>query len=186
MLNTLRPEAGSSIAIFAAGSVGLSVVMAAKVAGCARIIAIDPKPERRELALALGASEAVDPSQAKQATRPGVDYAIDCIGKPEVARAAITSLATPGVCAIVGLQGMRTPLELDIAKLVLKGQTVRGVFEGDAVPRTFIPKLIELYRNGQLPIDRLVSTFALDEINDAIADTQRGDVVKAVLIPQGR
>jgi Zn-dependent alcohol dehydrogenase len=184
VLNVLQPESGSSIAVFATGSVGLSAIMAAKAAGCERIIAIDPKPQRRELALALGATDAVDPADAKHATRPGVDYAIDCIGKPEVARTAVASLASPGVCAIVGIQGMRTPIEIDLAKLVGDGQTLRGVVEGEAVPRDFIPKLIQLYRNGQLPVDRLVTAFALDEINDAIAATQRGDVVKAVLIPQ--
>jgi Zn-dependent alcohol dehydrogenase len=183
VLNVLQPEAGSSIAVFATGSVGLSAIMAAKVAGCERIIAVDPKPQRRELALTLGATDAVAPVDAKHGTRPGVDYAIDCIGKPEVARAAIASLACPGVCAIVGIQGIRTPIEIDLAKLVGNGQTLRGVVEGDAVPRSFIPELIQLYRNDQLPVDRLITTFALDEINDAIAATQRGDVVKAVLIP---
>ncbi len=183
VLNSLRPEPGSSIAVFAAGSVGLSAIMAAKVAGCERIIAVDPQSQRRALALALGATEAVDPADAKRATRPGVDYAVDCIGKPEVSRAAIGSLAAPGVCAIVGIQGSRAPIELDLGKLVGSGQTVRGVVEGDAVPRQFIPQLIDLYRSGRLPVDRLVTTFGLGEINDAIAATQRGDVVKAVLIP---
>jgi Zn-dependent alcohol dehydrogenase len=157
--------------------------MAAKVAGCDRIIAIDPKPQRRELAIALGATTAVDPADARQAIRPGVDYAIDCIGKPDVIHAAIASLATPGVCATVGVQGMHTPIALDQAKLVAKGQTLRGVVEGDAVPRTFIPRLIDLHRNGQLPVERLVTTFPLGEINDAIRATRQGDVVKAVLIP---
>jgi Zn-dependent alcohol dehydrogenase len=183
VLNTLQPEPGSSIAVFAAGSVGLSAIMAAKVAGCDEIIAIDPKLQRRELALALGATTAVDPADAKAATCNGVDYAIDCIGKPDVIRAAIASLGSPGICATVGVQGMRTPIELDQAKLVGKGQTLRGVVEGDAVPRTFIPRLIDLYRNGQLPVDRLVTTFPMEQINDAIMATRQGEVVKAVLTP---
>jgi Zn-dependent alcohol dehydrogenase len=181
VLNALQPEPGSSIAVFAAGSVGLSAIMAAKVAGCEEIVAVDPKPQRRELALALGATTAVDPAGAKSATRNGVDYAIDCIGKADVIRAAIGSLGSPGTCATVGVQGMRTPIELDQAKLVGKGQTLRGVVEGDAVPRTFIPRLIELYRSGQLPVDRLVTTFPLEQINDAITATRQGEVVKAVL-----
>lgn len=183
VLNVLKPEPGSSIAIFAAGSVGLSAVMSAKVSGCERIIAVDPNPQRRELALALGATDAVDPADARRATRPGMDYTIDCIGKPDVARAAIASLASPGVCAIVGLQGTRTPIDIDLAKLVGNGQTLRGVVEGDAVPRSFIPQLIRLYREGRLPVDKLVTRFSLDEINDAIDATQRGNVVKAVLVP---
>jgi Zn-dependent alcohol dehydrogenase len=182
VLNALQPEPGSSIAVFAAGSVGQSAIMAAKVAGCEEIIAVDPKPQRRELALALGATTAVDPADARAATRHGMDYAIDCIGKPDVVRAAIASLGSPGICATVGIQGMRTPIELDQAKLVGKGQTLRGVVEGDAVPRTFIPRLLELYRSGQLPVDRLVTTFPLQQINDAIAATRQGDVIKAVLV----
>ncbi|WP_082981640.1 alcohol dehydrogenase catalytic domain-containing protein [Mycolicibacterium mucogenicum] len=186
VLNALRPEPGSSIAVFAAGSVGLSAIMAAKVAGCERIIAVDPKPQRRELAVSLGATDAVDPAYARSAIGSGVDYAVDCIGKPESARAAIAGLASPGVCAIVGLQGLSTPIQVDLAKLVGKGQTLCGVVEGQAVPRRFIPSLIDLYRSGALPVDRLITTFGLDEINDAIAATQRGDVVKAVLLPAGR
>jgi Zn-dependent alcohol dehydrogenase len=184
VLNALQPEPGSSIAVFAVGTVGLSAIMAAKIAGCDQIIAIDPKPQRRELAIALGATTAVDPADAKGATRRGMDYAIDCIGKPDVIRAALASLGSPGVCATVGVQGMRAPIELDQAKLVGKGQTLRGVVEGDAVPRTFIPYLIDLYRGGQMPVDRLVTTFPLERINDAIMAARQGEVVKAVLIPQ--
>ncbi|MEZ0366516.1 alcohol dehydrogenase catalytic domain-containing protein [Mycobacterium sp. pUA109] len=183
VLNTLQPEPGSSIAVFAAGSVGLSAVMAAKVAGCDQIIAVDPNAQRRELAVALGATTAVDPADAKRVTRHGVDYAIDCIGKPGVIRAALAGLASSGVCATVGLQGTCTPIEVDQAKLVGTGQTLRGVVEGEAVPRTFIPRLIQLYKNGQLPVERIVTTFPLERINDAIAATRHGTVVKAVLIP---
>jgi Zn-dependent alcohol dehydrogenase len=85
------------------------------------------------------------------------------------------------VCAVVGLQGGKTPLELDIAKLVGKGQTLRGVIEGEAVPREFIPRLIDLVRAGQFPVDKLITTYPFDQINEAIAATQTGDVAKAVL-----
>jgi Zn-dependent alcohol dehydrogenase len=167
--------------VFATGSVGLSAVMAAKLAGCDPIIAVDPKPQRRDLALELGATHVVDPEDVKRTIRRGVDYAIDCIGKPEVTRAAIGSLSSPGVCAVVGLQGGKTPLELDIAKLVGKGQTLRGVIEGEAIPREFIPRLIDLVRAGQFPVDKLITTYPFDQINEAIAATQTGEVAKAVL-----
>jgi Zn-dependent alcohol dehydrogenase len=181
VFNVLQPEPGSSLAVFATGSVGLSAVMAAKLAGCDPIIAVDPKPQRRDLALELGATHAVDPEDVKRTIRRGVDYAVDCIGKPEVTRAAIGSLSSPGVCAVVGLQGGKTPLELDIAKLVGKGQTLRGVIEGEAIPREFIPRLIDLVRAGQFPVDKLITTYPFDQINEAIAATQTGDVAKAVL-----
>lgn len=182
VFNALQPEAGSAIAVFATGSVGLAAVMAARVAGCDRIVAVDPMPQRREAALALGATVAVHPDEVKSATRGGVDYAVDCIGKPEVVRAAIGTLASPGVCATIGVQGFSVPIELDQAKMVVRGQSLRGVTEGDAVPRQFIPELIGLYRDGVFPVDKLVTTFPFAKINDAIDATRRGDAVKAVLL----
>ncbi|AKC41467.1 alcohol dehydrogenase [Mycobacteroides chelonae] len=181
VLNALRPEPGSSIAVFATGSVGLSAVMAAKLAGCARIVAVDPMPQRRALALELGATAAVAPEEVKTTTAGGVDYSVDCIGKPGVLRAAIASLASPGVCATIGLQGASVPIELDQSKMVVRGQTLRGVTEGDAVPRTFIPRLIDHYLAGAFPIDRLVTTYPFEKINDAVDASRRGDAVKAVL-----
>ena len=181
VLNCLRPEPGSSIAVFAAGSVGLSAIMAARVAGCEQIIAVDPQPARREIALRVGATDAVDPADVKHRIGGGVDYALDCIGKPETVRAALANLASPGVCVVVGIQGLSQPIQLDLVKLVGKGQTLRGVIEGDAVPRTFIPPLIELWRDGLFPIEQLITTFGFEQINEAIDATARAVAVKAVL-----
>jgi Zn-dependent alcohol dehydrogenase len=181
VLNTLRPQAGSSIAVFAAGTVGLSAIMAARIAGCEQIIAVDPQPRRRELALTVGATQAVDPADVKTATGGGVDYALDCIGKPETLRAALATLASPGTCITVGIQGLSQPVQIDLVKLVTKGQTLRGVIEGDAVPQTFIPQLIEHWQAGRFPVDQLITTFPFEQINDAIAATTRADVAKAVL-----
>jgi Zn-dependent alcohol dehydrogenase len=72
-------------------------------------------------------------------------------------------------------------VEIDLVKLVGKGQTLRGVVEGDAVPRTFIPQLIELWRDGRFPVDQLITTFPFEQINDAIDSTNRADTVKPVL-----
>ncbi|WP_433667693.1 zinc-binding dehydrogenase [Nocardia sp. CA-136227] len=184
VLNSLRPEPGSALAVFGAGSVGLSAVLAARVAGCTDIVAVDPLPARRELALSLGATAAFDPAEAKDAIRSslgGIDYAIDCVGDPGVIRTALGVLRSPGMCATVGVRGRANPLEIDQTKLVGKGQTIRGVVEGDAEPATFIPLLIELYRAGRFPLDRMITTFPFDKIHDAVAATQDGTAVKAVL-----
>jgi Zn-dependent alcohol dehydrogenase len=181
ILNTLCPEPGSSIAVFACGSVGLAAVMAAKVAGCDEIIAVDPQPQRRELALRVGATDAAAPEDVKELLAGRVDYAVDCIGKPEVVGAALGALATPGTCISIGIQGFRQPLEIDLAKLVSKGQTLRGAMEGDAVPTTFIPRLVDLWRQGRFPAEEVITTFPFEAINDAIQTTIRGEAVKAVL-----
>ncbi|WP_083913428.1 DUF4334 domain-containing protein [Nocardia concava] len=185
VLNSLRPEPGSTLAVFGAGSVGMAAILAARVADCEQIIAVDPRPERRALALELGASAAFAPAEAKDgiraATGSGVDFAVDCVGSPDVVRAAVGALDSPGVCATVGVRGKANPIELDQTKLVGKGQTVRGVVEGDSVPSAFVPLLVDLYRAGRFPVDRMVTTFPFEKINDAVAATRDGTAVKAVL-----
>lgn len=185
VLNSLRPHPGSTLAVFGAGSVGMSAILAARVADCAQIIAVDPRPERRALALELGASAAFAPAEAKDGIRAvtgsGVEFAMDCVGSPEVVRAAVGVLDSPGVCATVGVRGKANPIELDQTKLVGKGQTIRGVVEGDSVPSAFVPILVDLYRAGRFPVDRMVTTFPFAKINDAVAATREGTAVKAVL-----
>ncbi len=186
VLNTLRPGPGSSLAVFAAGSVGLSAVMAAKVAGCRTVIAVDPQASRRELALELGATLALDPTNQNVAeaivreTGGGTDYSVDCIGLPAVTRQAVECLTQPGVCATVGFQGMNNEITLDQAHLLF-GRSLVGVIEGDANPHEFIPRLIKLYQDGNLPLDRIVTTFPIGAVEDAIAAAHNGKAVKAVV-----
>lgn len=178
VLNVLKPEKGSSLAVFALGAVGLSAVMAAHIAGCDRIVAVDPNPDRRALALELGATEAVDPADAP---RGSVDYSVECIGFPDVVKAAVRALASPGLCVTLGFQGQRNPVELDQMGL-MNGRGIRGSIEGDGIPQRFIPQLIKYHRQGRLPVERLVRTYAFDEINEAVAAAHRGETIKPVLV----
>lgn len=186
VLNTLAPEPGSSLVVFAAGSVGLSAVMAAAVAGCGSIIAVDPQPGRRKLALALGATHALDPGSGAavkeilEITGGGADYSLDCIAFPEPARQALECLASPGVCASVGFQGASNEITINQGHLLF-GRSLVGVIEGDANPHEFIPRLIDLYQQGRFPFDRLIRTYPVDKINDAIHDAHSGEVTKAVV-----
>jgi aryl-alcohol dehydrogenase len=188
VMNSLRPQAGSSIAIFGCGSVGLSAVMAARAVGCATIIGVDTNPERLTLALELGATQVVNPKDtdpviAIQAiSNGGVYYSLECTGLPAVARQAVDSLTLTGVCGIIGASALGTEISLDMNGLLF-GRTVRGIIEGDSVPRIFIPRLIALYRQGLFPFDKLVRFYSLDDINTAVDDTERGDVVKAIVRP---
>ena len=95
---------------------------------------------------------------------------------------AASCLRATGTCALVGLAAPGATAAIDVNHL-LQGRSIRGVMEGDAIPRTFIPELIALWREGRFPFDRLITSYPLEEINRAVADVERGETVKAVLIP---
>ncbi|WP_031525360.1 NAD(P)-dependent alcohol dehydrogenase [Streptomyces sp. NRRL F-5123] len=185
-LLALRAGAGSTLAVFGTGAVGLAAVMAAAAAGAREIVAVDTHPKRRELALELGATHALDGADPETAARiaaltgGGADAALDTTSVPEVVLAAVTSLRPRGTCALVGSGAADVVLP---PRALLGGQTLRYVMEGDAVPQQFIPVLIALWQNGRFPFDRLVRTYPLSGINDAERDFGNGDVVKPVLVP---
>lgn len=187
VLNALRPEAGTSIAIFGAGTVGLAAVMGALIAGCTTIIAVDIRPERLELARDLGATHVVDARDrdAVEAitaiTGAGVNFSIESTGNAGVLRQAADALAPTGVCGIIGAPAFGTEVSFDVTSLLVAGRTVRGIVEGDSVPELFIPRLIDLWRQGRFPVERLMTGYDFDAIGEAVEDAEAGRVIKAVL-----
>ena len=185
----LAAKAGSSILITGGGAVGLSAVMGAAIQGCATIIVVEPHAARRALALELGATHAIDPTaagadlagQVRALLPHGVDYAFDTTGRPETLSAVMACLAPKGVLGVVGIPPAGTPLPGDLGTVLTFGQTVRGIIEGDSDPDAFIPTLIQHWREGRLPLEKLIRTFPLAEINAAIAAQHHGDCVKVVL-----
>jgi aryl-alcohol dehydrogenase len=186
VLNTLHPRAGTSIAVFGVGSVGMAALMAARVAGCTTIIAVDLKPARLALARELGATHAIDPTTTDSVeaigdiTGGGVDFSLETTASPKVFRQAVDCLALRGVCGLIGAAALGTEVSLDM-NTVLFGRTVRGVIEGDSIPDVFIPQLVELHRQGRFPVDRLVTEYQLSEINEAAEASLSGAAVKPVL-----
>lgn len=188
ILNALRPRAGASLAVFGAGSVGLSAIMAARLVGCTTIVAVDIKENRLQLARELGATHAINNAEGnvveriKQLTAGrGVDFSLEATAVPAVIRQAFDCLATPGVCAVLGLARHGSEVSLDINSLG-NGRTVRGVTEGESVPKLFIPALIELWRQGRFPFDRLIRTYDFADINQAAASIASGETLKPVLL----
>jgi aryl-alcohol dehydrogenase len=188
VINSLRPRAGSSLAVFGTGGVGMSAVMAAAVCGCATIIAVDVNESRLKLARELGATHTInttstDPvERIRQITAIGVEYILDTTGIPAVVRRAVESLAPGGRCGMVAVSQDGTDLALDTGTM-LQGREVFGIIQGDAVPHLFIPRLIELYKQGRFPFDRMIRFYRLDEINQAAEDSEKGVTLKAVLRP---
>ncbi|MFC9839088.1 NAD(P)-dependent alcohol dehydrogenase [Rhodococcus sp. NPDC127530] len=186
VLNTLRPDAGSSIVIFGVGSVGLAALLAAVAADCGTIIAVDIQQSRLEQATKLGATHTINSAtedvvaRVRDITGAGAQYSVDCIALPPVLRSALECLQSPGVCATVGFQGMSNEITLDQGHLLF-GRTLVGVIEGDAIPAEFVTRMIDLYQAGRFPFDELITTFPFERINDALDAVHRGEVTKAVL-----
>ncbi len=187
VINAFKPSAGSSIAIFGTGSVGLSAIMAARIVGCTTIIGVDVRPQRLALAQELGATHVINGSegntleQIRDLTGGGVDYSLEATGIPRILRQAVDCLRLTGTCGIVGAPPLDTEVSLDVHNLIW-GRTVRGIIMGDATPDIFIPQLIELYKQGRLPFDKLIKNYNLEDINTAAADSAAGNVLKPVLV----
>jgi aryl-alcohol dehydrogenase len=186
VINTLRPPVGSSIAVFGAGAVGLAAVMAARVVGCTTIIAIDVHPHRIELAKELGATHVIDAGSTRdvvasvRAIGGGVQFTVDTTAVVGVAQQAAECLLPLGRCALVGVYPPGTELKLKLDSIFF-GQTIGGVIEGDSVPQVFIPQLIELWRQGRFPFERLIQFYRFEDINLAAADSATGRTLKPVL-----
>jgi aryl-alcohol dehydrogenase len=186
VMNSLQAAAGSSIAVFGIGPVGMSAVMAAVVSGCAPIVAVDIHEGRLKVAKELGATHTVnagagDVVKAVQAvTGGGPNFTLECVGNPAVFRQAVDVLPRLGVCGLLGVVPPGTEVTLDM-DLIMNGRTIKGVLGGDAVPDQFIPRLIELYRQGKFPFDRMITYYPFDEIEKAVHDMEKGVVIKPVL-----
>lgn len=189
VMNSLKPSSGDSIVVFGAGSVGLSAVMAAVVVGCATIIAVDLHQNRLDLARELGATHALKADsgdvvkQIVALTGDGAQFTIECTGSPKVLRQAVEALRITGVCAIVGAAPRGTEVSLPMG-LLGSGRTIKGVIEGDSIADLFIPELIELWREGRFPFDKLIRRYPMAQINEAIAASESGEVLKPVLCNQ--
>lgn len=189
IMRSLACPPGSSLLITGGGAVGLSAVMGAKIQRCATIIVVEPHEGRRKLALEFGATDVIDPKAAPdlvaavRTIKPiGVDFAFDTTGIPEVQQAVMKALAPKGVFGIVGITPPGTPLPGDVNQAMTFGHSVKGIIEGDSDPDEFLPELMEHYRAGRLPFDRMVKTFPFAKINEAIAAQHHGDCVKVVLL----
>jgi len=192
VMQSLRCKAGSSLLILGGGSVGLSAVLAAVVQGCQTIIVSEPTSERRRLAIELGATHTIDPigtedfvAQVRSIAPRGVNYILDTSGKAKVIREALAALDHRGALGVLALPA--TPddmvLPVDVLGVLGHGLQIKGISEGDVDPQTFIPRLIELYLEDKFPFDKLIASYPLEEINQAVEDQLKGVCVKPVLTP---
>jgi aryl-alcohol dehydrogenase len=186
VINALRPKAGATIAVFGSGAVGLSAILAAALVGCSIIIGIDIRPNRLELAKSLGATHVIDSSATnpvevvREITGDGVQYSLEASGVPSVFRQAVNSLAALGTCGLVGGAPMGSDASADWMSILL-GRRIKGIIQGESIAEVFIPQMIEWYAQGRFPFEKLITFYALGEINKAAEHAEGGATVKPVL-----
>ena len=188
VLRSLDAQAGRAIAVFGAGSVGLSAVMGAAVAGCDPIIVVEPVAARRALALEVGATHAIDPAAGdiaaaiRAVVARGVDYVVETTAVQPVIAAALASLAGHGQMAFLGVpKNPEATFSTNLLGFLASGVTLKAVIEGDTDPDSFIPELLAHVEAGRMPLRKLVKTYPFARINEAIDDQLAGLVVKPVL-----
>lgn len=186
-LNVLSARPGSSLAVVGAGAVGLAGLMAARDMECEPRIAVDILPTRLEVAQDLGATHVIDArvtdiGAGLQAitSGAGVDGIMDTTAAPDMIARALAGLSARGVLCLVGTPRSGDELRVDM-KSVLYGRTIRGSIQGDSRPAEFVPYLVDLYRQGRFPFDRLITHYPFEQINRAVEDLESGRVIKPVL-----
>jgi Zn-dependent alcohol dehydrogenase len=189
-VNTARVVPGSTALVIGAGGIGQCVVMGARLAGAARIIVADLVRAKLEMTTALGATDLVDTSTAdlvesvRALTGGGVDYAFEAIGRGELVSNAVRSLRPGGTAVAIGYGSAAQRIDIPMNDLVRNEWVVRGSAYGSTRPAADIPMLIDLYRRGHLPLDRLISRrYKLDELNEAFRAMLAGEVARSVVIP---
>lgn len=190
VVNSAAVRAGESVAVVGLGGVGLASVLGAVAAGARRIVALDLDPAKRELALELGATDAFDASdpecaaQVRAATGGGLDQTFEMAGAVPALELAYAVTRRGGATTTAGLSHPDRHMALQHLSLVAEERTLRGSYIGGAVPTRDVPRFIELFQRGRLPVDRLLSSVRpLEEINEALDDLEAGRVVRQVIVP---
>ena len=189
--NTAHVQSGDTVAVVGCGGVGLNVVQGARLAGASRIIAVDRVRSKLELAEELGATDLVDATAGNPVSRVrsltgerGVDVAFEVIGLQETIDQTVHMTRRGGQAVLVGLPRFDTQLVLPaFLGVVWQHKTIRGCWYGASDVRRDIPRLLELYRNGQLELSRLISRqIALDDVEGAFAALRTGEVARSVIV----
>lgn len=186
VINTLAVERGSSIVCIGAGAVGLSAIMGAKIAGCRVIVAVDFSASRLKLATSLGATHVFQASDNTLAdvlalTGGGADYCIDSAGTESTFHDALNCVRVGGHVGLAAVPNWQEGFHFMPGPLAM-GRTVTGIVEGSSDPKRFIPQLCQWIVDGQLPVERLITTYPYSRINQAVDDLRYARVIKPVVV----
>jgi S-(hydroxymethyl)glutathione dehydrogenase / alcohol dehydrogenase len=188
IFNACKVTPGETVAVIGCGGVGLATVNAAKIAGASRIIAADPMPEKRALAMKLGATDVVDAmaddaaAQIQELTKGGVDHAIEAVGRPASGELAVKSLKRGGTATILGMMPLQHSVGLSAMDL-LSGKKLQGAIMGGNRFPVDIPRLVDFYLRGLLDLDSIISeTIPLSAINEGFDKMKGGASARSVIV----
>ena len=189
VLNSLKPEINSNLAVLGTGSVGLASIMGGAISNCKHVIAIDKNDMRLDAAKEFGATDVINNTKEDMVKKineivgtDGLNYVVDTTGEPEVMKQGLQALTIKGQFAVVAM-GTKTIKELSpMIDILSASKSLTGVIEGDSVPQEFIPEMVDLYRSGKFPIDKIVKFYKPEEINEAIKDSVNGSTIKPIIV----
>ncbi|URN17694.1 MULTISPECIES: S-(hydroxymethyl)mycothiol dehydrogenase [Streptomyces] len=189
-INTGGVGRGDTVAVIGCGGVGGAAVLGSRLAGAAKIIAVDLDPRKLDTARRLGATHTVDAGEADpvEAVREltggfGADVVIDAVGRPETYRQAFYARDLAGTVVLVGVPTPEMKLELPLLDVFGRGGALKSSWYGDCLPSRDFPMLVDLHLQGRLDLDAFVSeTIALDDVEDAFTSMRKGDVLRSVVV----
>ena len=188
-LNTAKIRPGQTALVIGCGGVGLSIVQGCRIAGAARIIALDSSEWKLDLAKQLGATDAVNANTTNpvaaivEMTAGGVDFAFEAIGLAATVRQALRMTRKGGTTVMVGVVPVGTNVEVPGADIVLRGKSIVGCMMGSNRFRLDMPRYVDLYLNGHLKLDEMISArLPLDRVNDALDALRQGTAARSVVV----
>jgi len=190
VVNTARVPAGATVAVVGLGGVGLNALLACRLIGAAAIVAVDLQDDKLALARQLGASHTVNAGdqdcvdQVRAATDGGVDFAFEMVGSVRAMDVAYRITRRGGTTVSAGLSHPTHDFSLKHVSLVAEERTIKGSYVGSCVPVRDVPRFVALYRDGQLPVDRVMGEhIGLEELNAAFDRLASGQTVRQILVP---
>ncbi|KAF4438948.1 hypothetical protein F53441_12682 [Fusarium austroafricanum] len=189
--NVAQANEKDIVAVMGLGGVGLVSIMTAKLKGCKTIIGIDRMPDRLDLAMALGATHIINTADGsidmtkeiqKISDGKGSSITIDTTGNMGLIRQGLEFTANRGQLIIVGVPPVDALLDVHLITFMQTGKIIRGTIEGDVIPSEYIPLMIQWYREGKLPIDKLISFYKPEDFETAVKDMKDGKTVKPIII----
>ena len=193
-LNTASIAPGDCVVVVGCGGVGLNIVQGARIAGAGHIVAVDVHPAKLELAADLGATSVVDSSRSDPAStvraltaERGADVAFDAVGLPATVHQTVDLTRRGGQAVLVGLPPLDVNLEVPaFLGVILAARSIRGCWYGSADTRRDIPRMVDLYRRGELRLEELVSRrIGLEQVDEAFEAMQAGEVARSVVVHGG-
>jgi NDMA-dependent alcohol dehydrogenase len=190
VINAARVKMGSSVAVFGCGGIGLNAIQGARIVGALRIIAVDVADQKLEYARTMGATHTINAAQQNPIAAiqeitggRGVDYAFEAIGITETIEQAYAATRKMGTCVVIGVTRADVRISLNANEMVYAEKTIMGSLYGSSRPKIDLLNLIEMYRSGKLLLDELLTrTYPLQQINEAYAALERGEVARSLVL----